>query len=285
MTILAALQNASHALTRSASAQLDAQVLLGFAMQKPTAWLFTHSDWEVGRAEPLFNDLLNRRGNGEPIAYLTGEKEFFGRPFAVTKDVLIPRPDTETLVERAIALSDSTTMFMDIGTGSGAIAVTLAAETGHPVTAIDASPEALDIARQNAAVNGVADRISFFESNLLESHFPVQTPNLGVSARIILCANLPYLTSRQMAEAPPELRYEPYQALWGGEDGLDWYWLLLRQIRRQRTSLPHTLTCLLEIDPDQAEPIQRLARTILPGAQVFILDDLSQQARVVEMRV
>ncbi|NBP52270.1 MAG: peptide chain release factor N(5)-glutamine methyltransferase, partial [Actinobacteria bacterium] len=157
----------------SESPRLDAEVLLAHVRGCSRILLYTAFDQVVGDAERArFRELVKRRGDGEPVAYLTGTREFFSLPFAVSKAVLVPRPETEQLVVRSIDLfrDAASPRIADVGTGSGAIAVTLAKHLPNAsITAIDVSPEALAVARANAEAHGVADRIEFVESDLFSS--------------------------------------------------------------------------------------------------------------------
>ena len=189
-----------------------------------------------------FEGLLRRRATGEPIQHITGETEFYGLPFRVTPDVLIPRPETEHLVEHVIALAAQfhSPRIVDVGTGSGAIAIALAhALNEAQLTAIDISDSALAIARENAERNGVASRIRFHEGNLLE---PVAGERFDV-----VVSNPPYVPTSDRDTLSVEVRsFEPALALFAGEDGLDLYRQLIpaalyascsRRIRRARDRL------------------------------------------------
>lgn len=163
--------------------------------------------------------LLDRRQRGEPIQYITGECEFYGLPFRVTRDVLIPRPETEHLVEKVLDLATQFTLprIVDIGTGSGAIAVALASKSPHAhVTAIDLSESAVALARENAGRNGVALRIRFLQGDLL-------APVVGQEFDIVV-SNPPYIPETDRPSLSAEVRnYEPSLALFAGPDGLDVY--------------------------------------------------------------
>jgi release factor glutamine methyltransferase len=190
------------------------------------AWLIAHIGEPLAAdAAVTFCDLIERRLAGEPIQYITGEAEFYGLPFHVNGDVLIPRPETEHLVEMAIALAQKLRLtgaipelrIVDVGTGSGAIAVALAhALPFAEITATDILPAVLAVAKSNVARNGFADRIRFFEGDLLE-------PVVGEHFDIVV-SNPPYVPESDRATLDVEVRdYEPAQALFAGEDGLAIY--------------------------------------------------------------
>jgi release factor glutamine methyltransferase len=203
-------------------ARRDADVLLMHTLKKSRAWLMAHGDELL--SDELFlsyTELLERRRRGEPIQYITGETEFYGLPFRVTPEVLIPRPETEHLVEKVIELAArfEQPRIVDVGTGSGAIAVALAHEwLSAVITAIDLSSSALAIARENAKRNEVDLR--FLDGDLL-------APVAGECFEIVV-SNPPYVPSGDRATLSVEVReYEPALALFAGDDGLDVYCRLI----------------------------------------------------------
>ncbi|MFZ0393972.1 MAG: peptide chain release factor N(5)-glutamine methyltransferase [Terracidiphilus sp.] len=201
-------------------AQWDAETLLLHVLDKNRPWLLGHGDDEVTDYNcARYMETLERRSLGEPIQYITGETEFYGLPFRVTRDVLIPRPETEHLVERAIALAGALQQprIVDVGTGSSAIAVALSRHLPKAqVTAIDLSPKALAIAMENAARNGVGERIRFLKGDLL-------APVAGEGFDLVV-SNPPYVAESERGTLAVEVRdYEPAMALFAGKDGLDVY--------------------------------------------------------------
>jgi release factor glutamine methyltransferase len=200
------------------SARRDAEFLLMYSLGQNRAWLIAHADeLLLDDAATSYRELVERRFRGEPIQYITGETEFYGLPFLVTRDVLIPRPETEHLVEKAIELATKfdKPRIADIGTGSGAIAVALACKLPHAsITAIDISARALEVAKENAKRNGVALR--FFEGDLLAP--------AGAELFEIIVSNPPYVPSTGRDSLSVEVReYEPALALFAGGDGLEVY--------------------------------------------------------------
>jgi len=202
--------------------RLTAEVLLMRATGHDRAWLYAHGNDELIEVWWIhFGRYLHQRIKGEPTQYITGRQEFYGREFRVTRDVLIPRPETEHLVEAALARGAAN--ILDIGTGSGAIAVTLALETKARVTATDVSPAALRIARQNADALGA--RVDFVACDL-GAAFDEGSFDLVVS-------NPPYIAGRDRASLQSEVRdHEPGLALFGGEDGLAVYRRLIPEAER-----------------------------------------------------
>ena len=232
-------------------ARLDAEALLLHLTGKNRAWLLAHAaDPFGGCTATQYAALLQRRLTGEPIQYITGTCEFFGLPFHVTRDVLIPRPETEHLVETAIqllmgapcmtaaagerhgwesdtpnpaappsALHNSPARILDIGTGSGAIAIALAHHLPNArVTATDVSPAALSIACENAERNHVAERIRFLQGDLLA---PVALSDATTETFDLIVSNPPYVADTDLSTLDPEVRnFEPHTALFAGDDGL-----------------------------------------------------------------
>jgi release factor glutamine methyltransferase len=200
------------------SARRDAELLLTHTLKKSRAWLLAHAEEELsGEQEANYTALVSLRRKGEPIQYITGETEFYGLPFRVTPEVLIPRPETEHLVEKVIELAArfQQPRIVDVGTGSGAIAVALAHECFFAgMTAIDISSRALAIAEENAKRSGAS--IRFLEGDLL-------APVAGECFEIVV-SNPPYVPCGDRATLSVEVReYEPALALFAGDDGLDVY--------------------------------------------------------------
>jgi release factor glutamine methyltransferase len=270
-TIAAALAAATAELTAAGSetARLDAEVLLRHLLGIDRTALF------VRLREPLpadvawrFQRLVARRAAGAPVAYLTGEREFMGMPFRVAPGVLIPRPETEILVEWALAWlrTRPAAQVLDIGTGSGAIALALARllspDWSGAIVAVDVSSEALRIAAENRAALGVTDRVQLVRGDL--------TTWLAEPVDLVL-ANLPYLRPEQIA-GNRWLAAESALALAGGPDGLD-------LIRRLVADLPRVLApdgaAGFEIDPDQADVVAALLAAALPDDAISVLPDLA----------
>jgi len=200
----------------SPSARLDAELLLGHILRKSRTELYTHADRMV---EPqntaLFVNLVHRRRDGQPIAHLVGEREFWSLKLAVTQDTLVPRPETEILVGSALTHlpPDQAANVLDLGTGSGAVALSIAQERPDvTVTATDVSAEALRIARYNAHSLGLT-RVRFKQGDWLA---PVRGRKFSM-----IVANPPYVTNMELVVHDFELRHEPKLALAGGDDGLD----------------------------------------------------------------
>ncbi|MDJ0917106.1 MAG: peptide chain release factor N(5)-glutamine methyltransferase [Woeseiaceae bacterium] len=249
MTIQDLIQSAAAALEPvSDSARLDAEVLLAHALGKTRAFLFSRSDEHVADdARQAFDALLARRAAGEPIAYIVGEREFWSLSLTVTRDTLIPRPDTERLVEIALDVIDAHgfSRIADLGTGSGAIALSIAKERpACSVTATDINPDTLTVARDNAQRLGLSN-VEFLLSDW--------TGALSGRRFDLVVSNPPYVASGD--EALATLAYEPSGALESGPEGLD-------DIRRLAIEAPGILVAegklLLEHGFDQGDAVQQL---------------------------
>jgi len=208
---------------RISAPRLTAEVLLAHAAAKPREWLYAHSSDELSELWWIhYGRYLHERLNGKPTQYITGRQEFYGRDFRVTPDVLIPRPETEHVIEAALQCSPRG-LVLDIGTGSGAIAVTLALESAAHVFATDISAAALRVASENAGK--------------LNAQVGFVACDLGASFRDssfeMIVSNPPYVPAKDRASTQREVRdYEPAIAVWGGEDGLDFYRRLIPEARR-----------------------------------------------------
>jgi release factor glutamine methyltransferase len=258
------------------TAWLDAQVLLGHVTGHTRAWLLSHPEASLTPEQIRELTLAMRKLQaGTPLPYILGRWEFFGLDFSVTPDVLIPRPETELLIETALAhvrlQPQAAFRFLDVGTGSGIIPISLATHVPHAwLWATDISPAALRVARANAEQNGVAQRIEFVEADLLPGDF-------SSTQFDIITANLPYIPTETL-RGLEVFGKEPTLALDGGSDGLE----LIRRLL-DRLSSAHLEECLvlLEIENRQREPVQELARDAFPSAGIETKKDLACNDRLV----
>jgi len=240
-----------------ATPRLDAEVLLAHVLGKDRGWVWVHPEAVPSvEDEERFRALLARRLKREPLAYLLGEWEFYGRPFFVTPDVLVPRPETELLVEAVVAWARErrAAELADIGAGSGAIAVTLALELPDAqIVAMDLSPHALAVTQRNAERHGVLDRLTLLEGDLLE---PIRQAERAPLDAII--ANLPYIAEEEYPTLMPEVReHEPLLALRAGEGGLA---LIRRLIADAPPLLASAGLLALEVGMGQAERVVSLLK-------------------------
>jgi len=261
----------------SDSPRLDAELIVAHALGLVRIDLYLQFDRPLTDAElDLVRELLRRRGRGEPVAHLTGRREFHGRSFRVTPAVLIPRPETETLVDRALVaarVSGGELRIADLGTGSGCLACTLAAELPlATVLASDVSPAALAVAEENAEALGVADRVVFVQGSWVDGL---------VSDVDLVVSNPPYVTTEEMETLPRDVGFEPRVALDGGPDGLDSYRVLFPAVAELAW---RARWVGVEVDNRRAGAVAELAGHVWPDAQVSLVDDLSHRPRVVEIR-
>lgn len=258
------------------SPRLDAELLVAKALETDRVGLYLDLNRPlVDQERSAIRPLVARRREREPVAYILGHRDFYGRRFKVTPDVLIPRPDTETLVDHALECipEDAACRVLDVGTGSGAIAVTIAAERPLAlVTATDISEAALKVASENAKQLEVANRIRFEHANLLS----------GVEQYDVIVSNPPYIAQSEMAALQAEIReHEPIAALEAGEDGLDVVRALLS------ASEPATASgaqMLIEIGATQAVSVVAFAAEHTAWQRVAVYPDLNRIERVVHLR-
>jgi release factor glutamine methyltransferase len=254
---------------------LDAELLLAHVLGSNREWLHMYPETPVSAVQRRrYQTLVSRRMERVPVAYLTGVKEFYGLAIKVTRRVLIPRPESELLVSRAIDfLRTNPRAFevIDLGTGSGAIAVAIATAVPRVrVTAIDSDRAALRLAASNIAASNVAQRVRLKRGDLLA----------GAPVADLIVGNLPYLSTVRRRRLPADVRHEPLTALDGGPDGM-------RLLRRALEQAPERLNpgggLLLECDPAQAAPLKAEARRSWPRARIAVHPDLSGRARLLEV--
>lgn len=257
---------------------LDAQVLLGCCLQKDRAWLFAHPELEVDEAAACrYCFMLAERGRGKPVQYIVNNCEFMSLDFYVDESVLIPRPDTETLAEKAIALIKTNKKkpggrILELCTGSGCIAVALAYYCKNvEITAVDISPQALKIAEKNAIRHSVQNRITWIESDL----FFALMPENGYD---MILSNPPYIPKAELPELMASVRdYEPMLALDGGSDGLAFY---RRIAKKSREFLTPSGLLLLEIGYNQGFAVRSIMEAY-GYRNVEIIKDIAGHDRVV----
>ena len=261
--------------TGSPDAKLEAEVLIRHVLGIDRATFFRDLEEPVTDSDrQQLDDLVVRRLRREPLNYITGFREFYGLSFEVSDSVLIPRQETELLVETVISLARSRSKpemkICDVGTGSGAIAISLAVNLPFAeITAIDISQSALDIANANRRTHGVYNRVALRRGNLLE---PVDfKPEIIVS-------NPPYIPMGDLSLLQPEIQYEPRVALDGGTDGLE---LIRGLLSQSLDKVSSTGAILFEIDSSQENSARILAREYFPNADISVLDDLSGSSRAI----
>ena len=267
------LQNAKTQLSAAGveSAKLDAMILLEFVLNKDRSFLIANSEHKITEKQKSeFEKLLKRRLKREPIAHIIGKKEFYGREFKVSKEVLSPRPETEFLIEAALKRYSKTEALniLDIGTGSGCILLTLLLELPNSTgTGLDISTNALAIARENAYNLKVSSAL-FIESNWLEKLDKQQKFNLIVS-------NPPYIPRPLQKSLEAELEFEPEMALFSGDEGLDSY----REIARNLKDLDFDFA-ILEIGINQEQEIEKIFGECQMESQIKLIETIKDLAGI-----
>ena len=256
-------------------ARLEAEVMLMSVMRVLRQGLFSAQETEASaQQERDLAQMVQRRLKREPLAYILGHKEFYGVNLLVSPSVMIPRPETEALVEHALfmalmGMETAELVIADVGTGSGAIAVNLAIHLpASRIYAIDSADAVLDVASYNIRAHNVADRVTLAKGDLLE---PLPEPS------DLIVANLPYIPSDRIPTLQPEIQWEPREALDGGPDGLD---LIRRLLSQAPTKLKEHGVILLELDPEQVPAVEDMARRLFPDATTSVERDLAGRDRI-----
>ena len=256
-------------------ANLEAEILLRHALGFDRAALFSRLQEEIDKKQwNSFERLVDRRANHEPTAYIIGHKEFYGVDLEVSPDSLIPRPETELLVDEALrGTPKQPCALADVGTGCGAVAIALAMRLPHhTVYAIDSSEKALALTARNVERLGLSDRISLLHGDLVD---PLP------QAVEVIAANLPYVKTSDWQELPPEIRdHEPREALDGGPDGT----AALERLLRSAVSCLRPGGCLVaEIAWDEGKRLMDVAGECFPEAQVSVIKDLAGLDRILRV--
>jgi len=264
--------------------QLEVELLLGWVIKKPRAFIMAHGETKLSKTQiALFNRLLAKRLDNYSLAYITGHREFYGLDFLVNKHTLIPRPETELLVETMlndIKACPSNKIIIDIGCGSGCIMISLAKNLSTKTNyffGLDVSSGALKMTQTNARKQKIKN-YHIMKSDLLKSWLKKYQAKLK-SYPLFIAANLPYLTPQQIASSP-SIKHEPRLALTAGNDGLKYYRQLFKQIKN--INQPLALYC--EIDPRQKTNFKKLAKLILPKFSLQIKSDLAGLDRLMILK-
>ena len=260
-------------------ARLEAEVLVMSVLRMPRQAIFAEQEREVSEQQQVaLDELLERRYTREPLAYILGQREFYGINVVLTPAVLIPRPESEGLVEHALFMAmmgmESTDLTIaDVGTGSGAIAINLAIHLPMGrIFAVDVADSVLDVASYNIRAHGVGDRVSLGIGDLLDA---VPEP------LDLIVANLPYIPTDRISTLQPEVQKEPVLALDGGADGLD---LIRRLLAQAENKLKGHGIILLEMDPDQVPVVAELALQHFPKGSTDVEQDLAGMDRILVIR-
>ena len=229
--------------------------------------------------------MIKRRENHEPLAYILGHKEFYSLDFKVTRDTLIPRPETEHLVEEIIKLKSKNKNIVDIGTGSGNIIIALAnnIKAKNNYYGIDISSRALNIAKHNAKINKVDKVIKFYKSDLLNNRLLLKEIK---NRNTIIVANLPYLSETIYNSTSQDVKnFEPKSALLSGKDGLGHYEKLFKQINKLLSIKYKIKNIISEISPEQKSKVEKLAKKYFPSCRIIFFKDLSGRWRVAKIEL
>lgn len=274
---------------------VDIELILADSLKKTREFVLSHPEYELSKSQlKNFESKISRRSKGEPVAYLAGHKEFYGLDFLVNKHTLVPRPETEQIVELVLDdLQDTRykiqdTNIIDVGTGSGCIAISIAHESKDKaqIFATDISEGALKIARKNARLNGVDKKIKFMHNSLLDPF--IQNSNFKINnSTMIIVANLPYLSKEIYQSAPIDVKkFEPKSALYSAKAGLAHYEKLLKQIGAiSKNYKLKAISCFLEISPEQKISITKMIRSILPKSKISFSKDLAGKWRVCKISI
>ena len=263
--------------------ELDAQVILAHVLDRPRTWLLAHPETLLSASQlAAVESAVSQLAAGTPLPYILGHWEFFGLDFDITPAVLIPRPETELLVEKAIAwlqASPERRTIADVGTGSGVIGVTIAMHVPDAyVVATDISLPALQVAHRNARKFHVAEHMDFVNCNLLPAHHEFLPTDLHFD---LICANLPYIPTETMKRLPIFGR-EPTVALDGGPDGLD---LIRRLLHESIEWLAPNGRIMFEIEANQGKKALSLACDTFSEAEIHLHQDLTARDRLLEIQL
>lgn len=285
LTIIEAINGAAATLTAAGigNARLDAEVLLSHGIKRDRVWLITHRDDVLDdNDQRAFDETIRRRAKREPLQYITGTQEFWGLEFTVTPDVLIPRPETEFIIEAALASvqdRNSPVRIIDLCTGTGCIAVSLAKELAFAhVIATDMSEKALDVARENTRRHGVSERIRFLTGDVFE---PLE--ELDLRGRVdIIVSNPPYVRAGDLPALQPEVsEYEPVMALIAGPEGTE---IHQRIISAASLFLKRHGVLIMEMGMGQTEALMRMVEATGVYGKPGILKDLAGIERVIVLK-
>lgn len=259
-------------------ARLNAELLLANTLNTERINLYLNFDKPLTETEiKLYKEKLKRRLHFEPLQYIIGSTEFYGLKFKVTPDVLIPRPETELLVEKSLEIISSsgkeTINILEVGTGSGCISIAIASKSKCKVDAIDISKESINIAKENSNLNGTSESINFFVKNIFDG--------IDLTKYDLIVSNPPYIPISEFELLPPEIKnYEPKSALTDDEDGLSFYRKLFHLLIEQRINTP----VLLEIGDKKREAIGKVLNEFGIERYCFY-KDYGNMERVLELKL
>lgn len=276
---------------------LDLELIISRAIKKPREFILAHSEEKITKKqETIIKKFIARRLKSEPMAYILGEKEFYGLNFKVNKNVLTPRPETESLVEEILKELKTKnkklkTTIIDVGTGSGNIIISIARNMEHITHSIlylslDKSKKALNIARHNAKLHKVDKKIKFLQSDLLKNKKIISNLTIKQFNNLIILANLPYVSSKNYKKYYNQIKFEPKSALLSDNDGLKHYDKLFNQIKKLLAAycLLHA-TCIIEFSPEQKNKLNELIKPYFPEAKIGFKKDLAGKWRICKVEI
>lgn len=275
----------------SLSPHLDAEILLGYTLKKDREYLYAHLEQKLTASQTKkYTELINRREKYEPVAYIIGRKEFFGMPFKVNKYTLIPRPETEILVEETLRKIEKTNsneiLLVDIGTGTGCIPISIAknlkTKKNPFIYGIDISLKALTMAKINLRLNRVGKKVKFLQGNLLSPLLKTIKKQKKFPSYLFITANLPYLPTKFYLSSLQDVRmYEPRKALDGGKDGLKYYKKLFKQVKQVKNmAIKMKVHIFCEIDYSQKKEFKKIVNLFLPSSELEFKKDLHGLDRI-----
>jgi len=266
---------------------IDLEILLSFVLNKNREFILSHPEYQLSFWQFLkLNHLIKKRIKNEPIAYLIGKKEFYGIDFLVDKNTLIPRPETELIVDEALCILKDTQInsVIDIGTGSGNIPIAILknfpAENNIKFFAVDISGKALCVAKKNAQKIIPNQKINFLKGDLL--NLIIENKIIKDNQTVLITANLPYL-SAEIYQNCPAKDFEPKTALFSEQDGLAHYEKLFKQIKNNFSQKNNKFFILLEISPEQKEKISSLIEKYFPNSKIEFQKDLAEKWRMIKI--
>ncbi len=275
----------------SETPQIDAEILLSFVLNKNKSFLYTYPDRELNKQVlKTYSNYIKKRLKGYSVAVITGFKYFYSLKFIVNKNVLIPRPETELMVDEALSILKKykkNIALIDLGTGSGCIPISILKNikitNNLKCFAIDISKKALETAQKNAKKHRLENLINFLKGNLLK---PIISTKFSIAnCQFLITANLPYLTKKQIDNSP-SIQKEPVLALDGGRNGMDYYIELFEQIKLlQENYKPKSITILAEIDHTQVKIFKKEINRLLPSTKIKIIKDLGGYKRLIVLSI
>lgn len=274
------------------SPRLEAELTIEHILKVDKKYLILNSDQKIDRKNlSKMKTILKKRKNKHPWAYIKKEKYFYNLKFFVNKDVLIPRPETELIIENIIKNKPKNTIIIDIGTGSGCVIMSLANilkdKKNIKFYGLDICPKALKIAKYNALQNNLNKKIFFYKSDLLEKIIKVNNKQKILDEKnIVITANLPYLTKDEIKKSPT-IKLEPQKAVYGGFDGLDLYRKLFKQIIKIKEKNKNEIEIYMEINPWQKNIlVKEIKNTFKKNMlKINIIKDLNKKNRLVVVKI